>query len=308
MVLDQSGNKLFVEKTTTKTAYLKKTDNKHLESLVVNNLTSLQEKINYLSTLPTTQRMMRISSGILPLFTLPETQNFYSGQIKKFIENMFANIGITAKHNNIRLSSHPDQFTVINNPDQKIYDNSLKELLYHTHMFECMSLSRNDGVAVNIHTGGKNNGTDGFVAGFETLPAHVKKLLTVENCEFSFNVHDLIALKHHLPIVFDIHHHHINTGEILRYDDPVFDHVIESWNGIRPKIHYSVEPEQLRDEILSKRRPHASMPWCEFRNSVVLKYLKWADIMVELKNKNLASQYLYNKYVTEQTRSTGDMN
>lgn len=299
VILDDFGEKLFIEKTTTKTSYLKKLDNSYLESLVVNNLVTLKNKINWLSVQYPMQRMMRISSNVLPLFTLPETQNFYSGEIKNFIETSFREIGEIARSFDIRLSSHPDQFTVINNPDEKIYNNSLNELLYHAHMFDCMRLDRTNKVAVNIHTGGRQAGTHGFIAGFKKLPDHVKKLLTVENCEFSYNVHDLVALKNHLPIVFDIHHHYINTGKILEYNDSVFEHVRESWNGIRPKIHYSVEPVELKNETLSKQRPHAKMPWCELRNNIVLRYLEWADIMVELKNKNLASKYLHDLFMTE---------
>jgi UV DNA damage repair endonuclease len=298
IVLDNNKNKLFEEKSTTRKYFeLEKT-----EKIIFHNLQMLKEKIKWLSTKPEIYRMMRISSNILPLKTAPETKELYTA-LRNDIEQELSAIGKIAIQHDIRLSAHPDQFVIINNHIKKdLFDNSVKDLIVHADFFEMMGYSNWQDVQINIHCGGREGGTTGFKKGFDMLPSHVKKYLTVENCEFCYSVEDLFDLKEYLPIVFDIHHHEIKTNNLLKYDDKIFDLVKESWRGKRPKIHYSVEPYELRNEKGSKRRPHADLPWCDLRNNVVLEYLEWTDIMVELKAKTIAAGVLIEKYIEKSNK------
>jgi UV DNA damage endonuclease len=110
--------------------------------------------------------------------------------------------------------------------------------------------------------------------------------------------------------VLDIHHHWINSGEYIEPTDPKFKRVVDSWRGVRPTIHYSVSREdvivdhdpstkpdlkQLKSMgfTAAKLRAHSDYYWNDSVNQWALSFLPHADIMCESKQKNLASQPLY---------------
>jgi UV DNA damage repair endonuclease len=116
-----------------------------------------------------------------------------------------------------------------------------------------------------------------------------------------------------VPIVLDIHHHWINTGEYIEATDSRIKKIIDSWRGVRPAMHYSVSREDvlvghsrherpdLRTLLESKHnkqklRAHSDYYWNDAVNDWALTHNKWADIMCESKAKNLASFALYEKY------------
>lgn len=93
-----------------------------------------------------------------------------------------------------------------------------------------------------------------------------------------------------------------------KYIDPNDDRikkVINSWQGIRPIIHYSISREEVLvnhdKDVLpdfnvlnpihkkQKLRAHSDFMWNSAVNNWALTHLDWADIMVESKAKNLAS-------------------
>ena len=109
-----------------------------------------------------------------------------------------------------------------------------------------------------------------------------------------------------VPIVLDIHHHWIKTGEYISPLDPRVDRVVQSWRGVRPTMHYSVSREDylvghdtsvMPDHNLlledgykkQKLRAHSDFMWNDSVNKWALGFTDKFDIMVEAKGKNLAS-------------------
>jgi UV DNA damage repair endonuclease len=110
--------------------------------------------------------------------------------------------------------------------------------------------------------------------------------------------------------VLDIHHHWIREGEYIQRGDDRIKRVIDSWRGRRPVCHYSLSREDILVEhdtdtlpnhaaLLAagfkkqKLRAHSDFCWNRAVNEWALTHLDWADIMVEAKAKNLASEQLY---------------
>jgi UV DNA damage repair endonuclease len=110
--------------------------------------------------------------------------------------------------------------------------------------------------------------------------------------------------------VLDLHHHFIKTGEYISSDDDRISYIVDSWRGVRPALHYSLSREdELIDhdskirpnlaELLAighkkqKLRAHSDFMWNDACNKWALTHLEWADIQVEAKGKNLASQQLF---------------
>ncbi len=119
----------------------------------------------------------------------------------------------------------------------------------------------------------------------------------------------------HVALVLDIHHHWVKTGEYITPEDSRVQRVIESWRGVRPALHFSTSREDLLvdhdpgvrpdlDALLArgfkkqKLRAHSDFCWNHAVNDWALGFSDNFDIQVEAKGKNLASEQLYERYIS----------
>lgn len=287
--------------------------NDKLWDLVRWNIHSVENLVNRVSTLPENQRMVRLSSDILPVFTEPTHKSFYTSKhVLDFCENSFAKIGDIARANDVRLSFHPGQFCVLASDNPAIVENSIEEFEYHVTMARWMGYGsswHDHGFKINVHISGKN-GADGIIAALPRLSTEARNLITIENEEMKWGLSDILKLKDHVALVLDIHHHHVNTGKYIQSDDLCIKEIIDSWRGVRPTIHYSMSKSEYVSNYLNndgmvdydaalkngitknKLRAHSDFMWNHSHNEWAKTHWKWADIMVEAKFKNLASSAL----------------
>jgi UV DNA damage repair endonuclease len=125
-----------------------------------------------------------------------------------------------------------------------------------------------------------------------------------------------LAVADHVALVLDIHHHWINSGEYISAQDPRTMRVIESWRGTRPAMHFSTSREdilvdhdpnvrpdlaELLDRGFKKQklRAHSDFCWNNAVNDYALTFAENFDIQVEAKGKNLASEQLYEQYISQ---------
>lgn len=288
---------------------------KKLVSILDHNMKAFGNMLLFVSQLPAELRMMRIGSDLLPLYTHPEFVWFYNmPSTKKTIETKLGECGEFARKYGIRLSFHPGQFCILNSTRSDVVNKTIVELEYHTYCTEMMgydgSKFHDHNFAINIHVGGKEGGTESFLINSKRLSNSCLNFLTVENDEFSFGVDDVLAVADKFPIVLDIHHNLINSGQYIQPDDKRLDVIFGSWRGRRPKIHFSTSVESIEsvsgnncmpdvNSLLTNGynktmlRKHSDMCWNNALNSWALSFLPMADIMVEAKNKNLASRQLF---------------
>ena len=128
--------------------------------------------------------------------------------------------------------------------------------------------------------------------------------------EYQKNIDQLIKLKDKVAIVLDIHHHLISDSEYISASDERIKHIIDSWRGVRPVIHYSQSREEYIDRHLdcvpdmftllehtkkAKLRAHSDFYNNTHINAWALSHLEWADILAESKGKNLSSLQLFNQ-------------
>ena len=287
-----------------------------LTDLMKSNLTATYKLVERVSQLPESLRMLRIGSDVLTAYTHADYRNFYQqSDVITFLEKEFSKIGELARNKQVRLSFHPGQFCCIVSDRPDVVDNSLEELEYHADMVRWMGYGKSKlDFKLNVHLSGKL-GANGFDAAWNRMTPELRNTLTLENDEYQKGLDDLLVLKDKVGIVLDIHHHLIMTGEYIKSTDSRINHVIDSWQGVRPVIHYSQSKEELlckytdipsMDSLLmesnkSKLRAHSDMFNNAKINEWALTHLSWADIMCEAKSKNLASQQLFNQY--EQTNS-----
>jgi UV DNA damage endonuclease len=90
----------------------------------------------------------RISSGLIPFASHPVCKFAWH----KIFQSELKQIGDYIKRHNIRISMHPDQFVILNSPNEKIVQNSINELKYHCNLLDTMHLDYT--AKVQIHVGG----------------------------------------------------------------------------------------------------------------------------------------------------------
>jgi UV DNA damage repair endonuclease len=280
-----------------------------LHELLRHNAAALRRQVALTAALPPGQRAMRIASHAFPCFTHPDTRPLYDEPaIREVIETLFPPIGTQAEAGDVRLSTHPGQYCVLTSQREEVLCSSVDELEYHTALMRLLGLAggwHRRGAHINIHGGARAPGIEAFRAGFARLSDDAKGLLTVENDEVAYGLDDVLPLGDMLPVVLDLHHHWVATGEYIAVDDPRVAQVRESWRGVRPMAHISspredfaqVSPDTLPDraELLEAGfngrdlRAHSQRLWNPAHAAWARAHLAWADLEVEAKEKNLAS-------------------
>ena len=291
----------------------KSTAEDKLWQLMKGNIESVYQLVKRVSELPESLRMVRISSDILPAYTEPSWKYFWQQpDVIAYAEQNFKRIGDLAKDKNVRLSFHPGQFTVLasDNPDTVI--KSIEEFEYHVDMARWMGFGsswHDHGFKINVHISGRQ-GPAGIKSALNNMSHEARNLITIENEEITHNLDTCLELADTLPIVLDIHHHWINSGEYISPTDDRVKRVIESWRGVRPCLHYSVSREDIlgahavdtapalqalmeSGHKKQKLRAHSNFYWNSAVNDWALSFINDFDMQCESKAKNLASLRLH---------------
>lgn len=286
-----------------------------LYDLMVSNIESTYRLVERVGKLNESLRMVRISSDILPVFTESSWGSYYrDSDVLSHCERSFAKIGELARNNSVRLSFHPGQFCVLSSHRSEVVDRSIEEFEYHVNMARWMGYGsswHDHGFKINVHVAGAN-GPEGIVQALNRMSPEARNLITIENEEVTWGLDDVLKLAEWetCPIVLDIHHHWVKTGEYIQANDDRVKRIIDSWRGVRPVLHYSMPKteyvaQHLNNEGLpdhnaalaagvkrASLRAHSDFYWCATANEWAGTFLENFDIQAEAKAKNLASTAL----------------
>jgi len=233
-------------------------------------------------------KLFRISSDMLPWaseYNLEDMPDFTK------ISNILKGCGTYAKENGVRLTSHPGPFNVLVSPNQKVVENTIRDLELHGKLFDLLGLELSPYNKINIHCNGvygdKISAMDRFCANFEKLSESVRKRLTVENDDKAsmYSVADLMYIHHKIgiPIVFDYHHHQFCTGGLSERQALLL--AISTWrkSGVTPVVHYSESKALHESDVKIKPQAHS-----DYITALPDTHRMSVDIMVEAKAKELA--------------------
>ncbi len=286
-----------------------------LWDIMVHNIKSYYNLIEYVGGLDNGLRMVRLGSDVLPVYTEPTWSYFWrKDDVRAYCEKHLGPVGDLARKLDVRLSMHPGQFTVLASDNPDIVKRSIEEFEYHTDVIRWMGYGKKfQDFKCNVHISGRK-GPAGIKDALKSLSPEARNSITIENDENKWGIEHSLELRNDLALVLDIHHHWCNTGgEYIEPTDDRFKRIIDSWRGVRPVIHYSVSREDIlplhskrtRPDFQSleeqghkkgKLRAHSDMMWNDAVNDWALGFLEYADIMVESKFKNLASIDLHKYY------------
>jgi UV DNA damage repair endonuclease len=280
-----------------------------LWNLMKHNLEAAKNAVEYVGNLEESLRLFRLGSDILPVYTEPSWSWFYrSADVRDYAARHFGRIGDLARENNVRLSFHPGQFTVLASDNPDIVNRSIEEFEYHVDMARWMGFGKKfQDFKINVHIAGRK-GPRGIIDVLPRLTPEARNCLTIENDEISWGIDASLELVKHCALVLDIHHHLIHSREYIQPTDDRYLRIIESWRGEqRPVIHYSYSRNehfplgfqhnsfpnitQLLEQGCKKQklRAHSDRYPNPIVNEWALEFLDTADIICESKTKNLAS-------------------
>ena len=273
----------------TYSEYLKDGDIDKLDRVIISNLKSLNNIIDY--NIKNNIHFYRISSKIIPLATKDDVKFDYTNKYKSYYDT----IGKKISDSKMRVDFHPDQFCVLNSVKSDVVSNSVKILEYHYNLLNILNVI--DKVLI-LHVGsstfGKENSISRFINNFNKLPIYLRKCIAIENDDKVFNVNDVLKISKvtSIPIVLDYHHHLCNKSDFSFVD------IFNSWGNSRVKVHFS-SPKNKRDY----RSHNEYINGDDFINfiEILKKYDRDIDIMLEAKGKDdsLFRLVRYIKYKTD---------
>ena len=269
--------------------------------------------VERVASLPEHRRMVRLGSEMLQGYTHEEWIPFWKqADVQDHCAKIFAPVGEAARRLGVRLSFHPGQFCVLASVNPGIVERSILEFEYHADLARWMGYGRTfQDFKINVHISGQQ-GPEGIRQAYNRLSPEARNCITIENEENSHNLETCLELADILPIVLDVHHHWINSGEYIEPDDQRVKQVIDSWRGVRPAMHYSISredilvdhPRDVRPDMASllslgykkqKLRAHSDFYWNSAVNDWVAGFADAFDIQCESKGKNLSSAQVYSR-------------
>ena len=244
--------------TMTKTRFLaleRKTAEKTVADRTLNNVYVTRKTLEYCAL---HKWNYRVSSGMMPLETLPEANlSIETTYNYSKIKQEFDLCASVIKKNNIRCSTHPDQFVVPASANQSVVKKSIIELDAHGKMMDAMGLPQTHESPINIHMncykGNLNDIALRFIDVYNSISPTVRSRLVLENEDKpnSWNVqqlYDLIYSKTGIPITYDNLHHRCNPGNLSAKD--AMKLAMSTWGSYRPLFHFS-------DNDLTNKNPRA---------------------------------------------------
>ena len=220
---------------------LKSYSEERLVATVGSNLTCLLEMLKF--NVEHEILFFRITSDLVPFASHP----ICTFDWLKHFRDRFEVIGEYIRRHDIRISMHPGQFTLIGSPDQRVFDSSVRELLYHANVLDAMGLDR--AARIQVHVGGvygdRTASMARFARRFETLPEPVRWRLVIANDDRLYSLSDCMKVHSEtsVPVLFDVLHHEVyNAGETMTEAFDMFNRTWKPEDGL-PMVDYSLQQE-----------------------------------------------------------------
>lgn len=227
--------------------------------------------------------MFRISSSLIPFGSSELNTLVWESTFKDELRDLREFI----KTNNIRISVHPGQYTVLNSPRKDVVNNSIKDLEYHVKILN--NLAPKSESKMILHLGGvygdKSEAIERFIDVYNRkLSDKIKKHLVIENDDKLYTVADVLEVSSRtgVPVVFDNLHHEINPSLENYSIKQILAMVMNTWKDDKPKVHYS------QQDVSKRIGAHSStINLSQFINDYNEMFLDYdVDIMLEVKDKN----------------------
>ena len=227
----------------------------------------------------------RITSDMVPFASHPVCTFPWQ---KHFAEE-FRTIGDFIRFHRFRISMHPDQFVLLNAPDEGVLERSVADLVYQAQVPDLLGLD--DSAKLQIHLGGvyrnKTASMERFIENYERLDDAIRRRLVIENDERLYTISDCLAIHERtgIPVLFDVFHHALyNNNECMA---ELLEPVSANWkktDGI-PMVDYdSQQPGKRPGAHAEHINPE------DFRSFLQSSKPFDIDVMLEIKDKEKSAE------------------
>lgn len=296
--------------TTTRTTALANGGKAKVQEKALANLDKLETTLkDYFARQPINLRSFRISTTLLPVYTVPEAKPWYA-EIDHILQTKLHKIGDIARQYEIRLSMHPGQYTVLGSNSAEVVQNSIEDVEYHCTIGRYMGIPAKDFV-VNIHLQGVYKGTreagiTRFADNFKYLSDYAQQSLAVENEDKGngYDIEHVLDLCSRIPTraTLDIHHYDCWGKKQRAYPSHTADFFkdsVKTWKTSRPLFHVS-HTRQENGKDVARALEHSETLYDEERLASLVPMLEYADFDIEAKNKEIAVNHAYQFILAEQ--------
>lgn len=175
------------------------------------------------------------------------------------IEKALAEAGQYAIDNDVRLTIHPSHFMKYGSYNDKVVENTHKEMLSAGLLMDALKQPLTPQAAINIHVNlakpDKSEVIERFIKEVEKAPDSVKKRLVVENDDksSSYAIEDLVTITEQtgIPLCFDFHHWCCHPGTLSQHQ--AYLKAASTWpSGITPLTHFSSMARKYEDKTAKK--------------------------------------------------------
>ncbi|HZK33040.1 MAG TPA: UV DNA damage repair endonuclease UvsE [Tissierellaceae bacterium] len=280
-----------IPETNFRTCTMKNASTENLLEIISHNLKSLENIIDY--NILNEIKLFRISSDIIPFGSSTVNTikwwNAFAGELE--------HIGEKIKSNNIRVSMHPGQYTVLNSTSEEVVERAIADLTYHNKFLKSLKVDNKSKIILHIGGvyGNKEDAIKRFEKNFKTLDKEIKNRLVIENDDKSYNINEVLNIGQglNIPVVYDNLHNEVLTFDNLKDDIYWVNKCRKTWekdDGVQ-KIHYSQQNPNKRSGSHSK-----TISLEEFGKFISKIDYREIDIMMEVKDKNLSAMKAINYF------------
>ena len=261
-----------------RTFRLKSYSEQRLVEVVGNNLACAEKMVRF--NIEHGMGFLRLSSGLVPFASHPvctfDWQLHFQGHLRR--------LGCLIRRHGMRISMHPDQFTLLNSPDENIFARSAAELRYHAEVLDGMGLGLD--AKIQIHVGGvygdRAAAIRRFVERYARVDDPIRRRLVIENDDRCYPVSDCLRIHEAtgVPVLFDVFHHALlGDGETVA---GVLARVSPTWGRADgpPMLDYSSQQAGARPGVHAEHIDAA-----DFRRFLRLSRPYDFDVMLEIKDK-----------------------
>ena len=259
---------------------------------VKQNLNALYNQIVYISNMPDSCKMFRVSSDLLPMFDHPVLSEIYDNEMLSVVDLLLSRCKSVIDKHNIVVTTHPDQFNIVNSTNVETRKQAYRSLYYHKYFMERLTIADNS--CINVHLEGNLDHLPELDQG---LHSDLIPWLSFENSDkngkvFTGNTKNTLAVceKYKIKMVYDCHHHFVMTGDYLDTNSTTFKRILATWKGRPPVFHVSQSRES--DKVV---RAHSDLIDDLKVIEQTKNLLMFGNVEVEAKAKTCAVVDLYNK-------------
>lgn len=277
------ANSLSEGLTASHTCRLANATPRHLELLIAQNLSELEEILLFNEA--NRIQVFRIGSSLIPLASHPVNRTRWW---QTFARD-FHHLAQIARRSGQRLSLHPGpEAASLASARPAVRTATLRELTYATRVLDLLGQDAN--ARAVVHVGGaapdRPTALKNAHAFLRRMPEDAKRRLVVEHDDYIWSAREVLplAVEHGLPFLADTLHNAVLPSTPLMDDAELLARAAESWLslGLRPKHHLATQRRGGRPGAHSHR----------ISITMALKALHAmqhdADLMMEAKDKDLA--------------------